>query len=46
MSKQISESAFKQQEHKRQIIEQDNKFKNECAKLGIMPSLDASALEW
>jgi len=45
MTKQVSESQQKRQDLKRQISEQERKFNEECSKMGILPTVDASSME-
>ena len=45
MTKQVNDSAQRQTDLKRNIKEQDRKFNEECQKLGIVPTVDAEALE-
>jgi hypothetical protein len=45
MTKQVNESTQRQSDLKRNIKEQDRKFNEESQKLGIVPTVDAEALE-
>ena len=45
MTKQVNDSTQRQTDLKRNIKEQDRKFNEECQKLGIVPTVDAEALE-
>jgi hypothetical protein len=45
MGRQVNEGQQKQTDLKRLIREQDKKFNDDCHKLGIVPTVDAQAME-
>ncbi|CDW76193.1 UNKNOWN [Stylonychia lemnae] len=45
MSKQLTEGSQKKNDLKRLIGEQDKKFNEDCTKMGIIPTVDASGME-